>query len=142
MKQESTISNCPESEQLKQLALLVRQGRFFEVQDWLAAGKPFRAISYRSAKPLRDAAKTGFYSIVGLFLRQNLTLSELNEVLEEVVQLGREDLVGLLLESGAKANNDHKSFSSALWSGNPGIVRLFIEHGAGQWQKRRYSAVS
>src|SRR5258707_686947 len=96
MKQESTISNCPESEQLKQLALLVRQGRFFEVQDSLAAGKPFRAISYRSAKPLRDAAKTGFYSIIGLFLRQNLTLSELNEVLEEVVQLGREDLVGLL----------------------------------------------
>jgi hypothetical protein len=49
MEQRSSTSRCPESGQLKQLALLVRQGRFFEVQDWLAAGKPFRPISYRSA---------------------------------------------------------------------------------------------
>jgi ankyrin repeat protein len=104
--------------------------RFIEVQDWLAAGKPFRPISYRSAKLLRDAARTGFYSIIELFLRENLTQAELNEVLKEVVQLGREDLVKLLLESGAKATNDHDTFSRALWSGHPGIVRLFIEHGA------------
>jgi hypothetical protein len=103
---------------------------FIEVQDWSAAGKPFRPISYRSAKLLRDAARTGFYSIIELFLRENLTQAELNEVLKEVVQLGREDLVKLLLESGAKATNDHDTFSRALWSGHPGIVRLFIGHGA------------
>jgi uncharacterized protein (UPF0297 family) len=119
-----------ESHQLKELALLVRQGRFFEVQDWLAAGKPFRPISYRSARPLRDCARTGFYSMIELFIRQDLTQTELNEVLEEVVHLGREDLVKLLFKSGAQANNRLESFTSALWSGNPGIVRLFIEHGA------------
>jgi hypothetical protein len=90
MQTRSNTSRCPESEQLKQLALLVRQGRLLEVQESLSAGKPFRPTSYRSAKPLRDAARTGFYSIIGLFLRQSLAQAELNEVLEEVVQLGRE----------------------------------------------------
>lgn len=47
-----------EGDQLKQLALLVRQGRFFEVRDWLTEGKPFRPISYQSAK-LCDAASRG-----------------------------------------------------------------------------------
>jgi hypothetical protein len=51
MERGSNTSKCSGSEHLKQLALQVRQGRFFEVQDWLAAGKPFRPISYRSAFP-------------------------------------------------------------------------------------------
>ena len=40
MEPESDTSRCPESEQLKKLALLVRQGRFFQVQEWLWVGKP------------------------------------------------------------------------------------------------------
>jgi len=115
---------------LKELALLVRQGRFEETRDWLEAGKPFRATSYRSAKPLRAAASSGFYSIIRLFLAQDLSQDELNQMLQDVVYLGREDLVRLLLESGANANSELETFSSALSSGNPGIVRLFIEHGA------------
>jgi len=96
-----------DGDQLKELALLVRQGRFFEVRDWLAAGKPFRPISYRSAKPLRDCARTGFHSMIELFLRENLSQEELNEVLGEVVDLRREDLVKLLFESGAQVD-DHQ----------------------------------
>ena len=119
-----------ESDQLKELALLVRQGRFFEVRDWLAAGKPFRPTSYRSAKPLRDCARTGFYSMIELFLRQNLSQEELNEVLGEAVDLKSEDLVKLLFESGAQVDDHHCTITSALWSGHPGIVRLFIENGA------------
>jgi len=95
------MDGSPETNlQLKALALLVRQGRFQETKDWLEAGKPFRATSYRSAKPLRDAANSGFYSIIQLFLAQNLTQHELDQMLEDVVALHREDLVRLLLESG------------------------------------------
>jgi len=38
---------------LKELALLVQQGRFKETRDWLEAGKPFRATSYRIHQPPR-----------------------------------------------------------------------------------------
>jgi hypothetical protein len=68
--------------------------------------------------------------MIELFLRQNLGQEELNEVLGEAVELKREDLVKLLFDSGAKADDHHCSITSALWSGHPGIVRLFIEHGA------------
>ena len=119
-----------ESDQLKELALFARQGRYFEVRNWLEAGKPFRPVSYRSAKPLRDAARTGFHSVIQLFLHQNLNQEELNEVLGEAVELRREDLVKLLFESGAKVDDHHSTITSALWTGHPGIVRLFIEYGA------------
>ncbi len=100
-----------------------------QVFDHFAVRSP-SGTDYRSAKPLRDAANPGFYSIIQLFLAQNLTQHELDQMLEDVVALHREDLVRLLPGSGAHAINRYETFSSTLWSGHPGIVRLFIEHGA------------
>jgi hypothetical protein len=50
-------------------------------------------------------------------------------MLEDVVNLGREDLVQLLLENGADANNHWEPIVSALSGGNPAIVRVLIKHG-------------
>jgi hypothetical protein len=53
MEQRSNILRCSEDEQLKQLARLVRQGRFFEVQEWLSAGKalPTHIVPQRETSP-------------------------------------------------------------------------------------------
>jgi hypothetical protein len=88
-------------EELKELASLIRNGRLFDVQAWLESGKPFRATVRPRVNPILESVRTGFHSMVEVFLTAGLTPAERNELLSEAVGARREDMVELLIEHGA-----------------------------------------
>jgi hypothetical protein len=85
-------------EELKELASLVSCGRPYDVQAWLADGKPFRTTARTRVNPILDSVHTGFHSMVGVFLSAGLKSQELSEMLSEAV---RSHLVSLLIEHWA-----------------------------------------
>lgn len=64
-------------EELKQLLSLVRCGRLFDVQAWLANGKPFRTTARTRVNPILESVRVGFHSIVEVFLSAGLKPQEL-----------------------------------------------------------------
>jgi hypothetical protein len=88
-------------EELKELASLVSCGRPYDVQAWLADGKPFRTTARTRVSPILDSVHTGFHSMVEAFLSAGLKSQELSEMLSEAVRSHCEDLVSLLIEHWA-----------------------------------------
>jgi hypothetical protein len=80
---------------------VVRNGRLFDVQAWLANGKPFRTTTRIRVNPILESVRIGFHSMVEVFLAAGLTPGERNELLSEAVCARREDMVKLLIACGA-----------------------------------------
>jgi hypothetical protein len=59
-------------EELKQLLSLVRCGRLFDVQAWLANRKPFRTTAQTRVNPILESVQVGFHSVVEVFLSEGL----------------------------------------------------------------------
>jgi len=92
-------------EDLQQLLTIVREGKLFLLQEWIAAGKPFRfpAVNDCRARVLRAAVETGFHSVVAVLLAAGGWVGEeLAEAIEIAFEMRRRDLADLILSSGAK----------------------------------------
>ena len=115
------------SEDTKELVNLCRAGRLYEIEKWIAAGKPLDVpAKYRSL--LRVALQTGFHSLIELIAKHEKNQSSKNAALADAVSLRRLDFIQLLVENGAEVKS--VPLSDVLLEWNPLIFRFFLERGA------------
>lgn len=93
-------------EEIKPLIDLCKAGKLFEVQKWIASGKPVNgppSISgYRRKGPLEVAIGLGFHSLVEALLEGGAAINEPRyNPLQHALWDKRLDLIGLLVKHGA-----------------------------------------
>ncbi len=112
---------------MKELRRLVRDGKLFAVQKWIAEGKRTQAPESAWSSPLEIALDTGFHSMVELLLQQGIDQEERNYMLERAVGNGKFEIIKLLVDYGA----DPKcvSFVAVCRTGHPFIIQYFVERG-------------
>jgi hypothetical protein len=88
----------PLPEDMKELRRLVRDGKLFAVQKWIAEGKRTKAPESDWSSPLEIAVDTGFHSMVELLLQQGVNKEERNYMLERAVGDGNFELIKLLVQ--------------------------------------------
>jgi hypothetical protein len=119
---------------LEHLLRLCRQGRLFEVQEWIREGKPVALsadVARKSPKrnALRVAMDTGFHSLVQVLLEAGCSNNLGNyRALDHAVELRRTDLASLLISHGADVHEVSMSFVLEIW--DPDMVELFLSNGA------------
>lgn len=59
----------PRDEDAEHLLRLCHEGRLFELQAWIAAGRPLKVPSSYRRTPLHVAVDTGFHSLIELLLQ-------------------------------------------------------------------------
>ncbi|MGH7991768.1 MAG: relaxase domain-containing protein, partial [Limisphaerales bacterium] len=91
----------PLSDDIKQLIRLVRAGKLFDVQKWIADGKPTVPPKPYSSSPLRVAVETGFHSMLEILLRIETDQGEKNYLLRRAVWNNKLELIKLFVEHGA-----------------------------------------
>lgn len=121
-------------DELAPLVALCRDGKLFEVQDWIRKGRPVALPKDAGSKgasrnPLRLAIDCGFHSLVQVLLEAGAPQRERNyHALDHAVDLRRHDLAELLFKHGAKAEDVSMRFVLESWS--PDMVDLFLARGA------------
>ncbi len=120
---------------LAPLIELCKAGRLFEVQTWIAEGRPVNAPpppekGQRPKTPLEYAIDRGFHSLVQVLLEGGAAQEPEGHdaPMYRALQAKRFDIVQLLVEHGfdPEAVDMHRVFSS--W--DPKIMNFFIERGA------------
>ena len=79
----------------KHLVRLVRAGRLYDVEAWVAAGKSVTLPPEFKTTLLTAALKTGFHSLIEFLLRHEHSQERKNDFLAQAVQGRRSDLVEL-----------------------------------------------
>lgn len=121
----AAVARAPED--AKELVSLCRTGRLYEIERWIAAGKPLDVpAKYESL--LQVAVQTGFHSLIELIAKHENSQSSKNAALADAVSLHRLDFSELLVQSGAEVKS--VPFSDVLLEWNPHIFRFFLERGA------------
>jgi hypothetical protein len=72
----------PRDEDADNILRLCREGRLFELQRWIAAGKPLTVPAHDRHTPLRVAVDTGFHSLIDLLLQHGADQAAKDDVLE------------------------------------------------------------
>lgn len=110
----------------KELNALIRAGKVFAVQDWIAQGKPVSAPdSVRT--PLLAAVAAGSHSMVELILQAGVTAQEKDDALMQSVVDGRRDLLEMLITSGAEPRS--LSFDEVRHFARSDIFKTLLSHG-------------
>jgi ankyrin repeat protein len=114
---------------------LCKTGHLFEVQEWIAAGKPVN-LPYNDPKcqrllsPLEIAIDKGFHSLVAVLLEGGAIQEPMgwDMPIYRAIRQKRRDLIELLVDHGQDtAEVDmHQVFET--WE--PGLMEYFIEKGA------------
>ena len=121
-------------EEIHPLMVLCRAGKLFDVQAWIAAGKPVnlpKPANRRHGKaPLEIAIDLGFHSLVQVLLEGGASIEPEGWYcpMNQALGMKRFDIVQLLVQHGydAKSINMTKVFDT--W--NPDMMEYFIERGA------------
>ena len=87
---------------VEELRVAVRKGRLFDVQEWIAAGKPLYFQDNRRKQALQLAVESCFHSMVEILAAVWPDQKTLNEGVRWDAYRRREDLVWLLLDAGAE----------------------------------------
>lgn len=114
-------------EDAKTLLKLCHEGRLYEIEKWIADGRPLD-IPAKHGRLLQVALQTRFYSLIELLVKHESNQSSKNAALADAVSLHRLDYIELLVENGAEVKS--VPFSHVLLEWNPHIFRFFLEHGA------------
>jgi len=120
--------------EISPLIELCKAGRLFEVQDWIAAGKPVNLpdpVPKKPGKrsPLQIAIDSGFHSLVQVLLQGGAAVEEPRySPLPHALGLRRLDLVKLLVSNGADIHSVSMGQVFDTW--NNEIVEFFISQGA------------
>jgi ankyrin repeat protein len=117
----------PLAEDMKELRRLVRDGKLFAVQKWIADGKRTFDPDSAWSSPLEIAVDTGFHSMVELLLRQGADQEQRDYMLARAVGDANFELIKLLVEFGADPRSAH--FTCVCRTGHPFIIKFFVDHG-------------
>jgi Ankyrin repeats (3 copies)/Ankyrin repeats (many copies) len=137
----SNVHDSTTVDEAKALVLLCRSGRLYEIEKWIAAGKPLdvsAAVKRSRQKTLLEiAVETGFYSLVELIAKHEADQTSKNAALYQAVSSRRLDLVSVLLSSGA----DIKSvpLTNVLLGWEPLMIRFFLDHGSDPIEGRPFA---
>jgi ankyrin repeat protein len=125
---------CTETyDEIKPLIELCKAGKLFEVQEWIASGKPVNpppsVSGYKRKSPLEVAMDLGFHSLVQVLLDGGADLNEPRYwPLDHALNNRRLDLVKLLIEHGADIRSVSMAAVFDTWQ--PDIIKWFIDQGA------------
>jgi len=119
---------------IKPLVELCKQGKLFEAQAWIAAGKsinppekPEKKAPYKS--PLKIAIDKGFHSLTEILLDAGAIIKDdAYNALQHALDSRRFDLIKLLIEHGADIKSVDMGLVFDTW--DPVIMEYFIENGA------------
>jgi hypothetical protein len=112
---------------IKELIALVRAGKLFTVQKWIAEGKrTMPPRPYRNS-PIDIAVEIGFHSMVEVLLEAGVDQEAKDGLLGEAVWRGNFDLIKLFVEHGA--NIHAVTFEEVCDTVNPEIIRYFLDCG-------------
>jgi len=121
-------------DELEPLRAMCREGRLFDVQQWVRQGNPvaLKVLPPRGKRrhnPLRIALDRGFHSLVQVLLEAGAPIEEDNyHALHHAVELRRRDLVELLITKGARVEDISMQTVIATW--DRAMVDLFMANGA------------
>jgi hypothetical protein len=122
-------------EEIAPLIELCKAGRLFEVQEWLAAGKPIDLPSSpkkgnRARSPLEVAIERGFHSLVQVLLEGGALHESVGYdcPMNRALRARRFDLVQLFVEHGFDPKSVDMREVFATW--DPQIMAYFIQRGA------------
>jgi hypothetical protein len=129
----SPITYTDTYEEIKPLIDLCKAGKLFDVQEWIASGKPVNpppsVSGYKRKSPLEIAIGLGFHSLVQVLLKGGADIHEPRYwPLDDALYKRRLDLVKLLVEHGADIHS--VSMASIFETWQPDIMKWFIEQGA------------
>lgn len=110
------------------LLRLCREGRLFELQSWVAEGKPLTLPSQYRHSLLRISVDTGFHSLIEFLLQQETDQAEKDEVLRQACWRDAPGLMRLALDHGAAV--DAVAFQDVIETWNRDLVQLFLDRGA------------
>ncbi len=120
---------------IKPLIDMCNAGKLFDVQAWIAAGKPINLPSSpeqraRKKHPLQIAIDKGFHSLVQVLLEggAEIDYGPYDNALMRALSKRRLDLIQLLVQHGADVRSI--DMASVFDSWDPAIMEYFIEHGA------------
>lgn len=120
-------------DELKPLIDLCKAGKLFQVQEWIASGKPVNLPQIPEKgktrqSPLHVAMGLGFHSLVKVLLDGGARIEEPRySPLEHAIRNHRLDLVRLLVEKGADIRSVDVNVAFEAW--NPEMMEYLIEKG-------------
>ena len=120
-------------DEIKPLLEMCKAGKVFEVQDWIAAGKPVNPPlpekGTRRKRPLEVAIDRGIHSLVQVLLEAGADLDDPGyNALQHAVFERRLDLIKLLVNHGVDIHSVGMILIFESWE--PKIMEYFIEQGA------------
>ena len=120
-------------DEIKPLLEMCKAGKVFEVQDWIAAGKPINPPlpekGTRRKRPLEVAIDRGIHSLVHVLLEAGADLDDSGyNALQHAVFERRLDLIKLLVNHGVDIHSVGMILVFESWE--PKIMEYFIEQGA------------
>jgi hypothetical protein len=121
--------------EIQPLLAMCRDGRLFDVQAWIAAGKPVNvrrrtSKSTRQLSPLILAINGGFNSLVDVLLGAGADPTNMgrNRAMNQAVKRKRPDIVQLLVDHGA--DPAAVSMKDVFGTEEEALIRYFIDRGA------------
>jgi hypothetical protein len=137
----SNADGDPVANDPKELVLLCRAGRLYEIERWIADGRPLDisgAIKRgRQRSLLEIAVEVGFHSLVELIAKHETSASSKDAALGDAVSSRRLDLVELLLANGA--NITAVPLADVLLTWEPRLIHFFLDHGADPLEGRPFA---
>lgn len=112
---------------IKEFRTLIKTGKLFAAQQWIAAGKRISAPEIYWETPLQLAVETGFHSMIELFLKLGAERDELNDALNYATGVGNFEIIQLLVDYGADIHS--VDFEVVCQTGHPLIIRYSIDRG-------------
>ena len=112
----------------QELLRLCKEGRLFDVQNWIASRKSLCLPSDLRTTPLKVALDTGFHSLVEVLAKNEPNQKMKDRALAHSVSLKRLDFIKLLVSHGADLGTI--PFIEALRMWEPKIIRFFLDQGA------------
>lgn len=128
------MAKKPASDELDPLRQMCKEGRLFDVQEWIKAGHPVVLKNLpppgrRRMAPMLIAIDRGFHSLVQVLLEGGVPVkAEDYHALHYAVQTKRKDIVSLLIAHGAKV--EEVSMQTVMNTWDLEMVDLFVSHGA------------
>lgn len=118
----------PRDEAADHVLRLCREGRLFELQAWVADGKPLGVPTGYRLTPLRVALDTGFHSLIAFLLQREAAQTAKDAALREACWGNRPALMELALEHGASVHAVR--FQEVIETWDRAVAGLFLRHGA------------
>lgn len=112
----------------KELVRLCRAGRLYEVERWIAAGRPLDLPVAKRKTLLQIAVETEFHSLIELIVRCETNQASKNAALSDSVSRRRLDFVELLVQNGAQITS--VPLADVLLTWEPKLIRFFLYQGA------------